>query len=181
MVDAPVSGGVVGAEAGTLTFMVGGAEADFESARPVLGAMGKNLVHMGASGNGQVAKICNNMVSAIAMIGTSEAFSLGQSLGVAPEKLFNILSTSSGQTWSGDKMCPIPGIVPSAAVNRDFAPGFKAALMCKDLGLAESAARDTGVSTPLGAVAASLYRMLCKQDRGELDVSVIYKLIAGEP
>jgi 3-hydroxyisobutyrate dehydrogenase len=180
MLDAPVSGGVMGAEAGTLTFMVGGTESGFERARPILGAMGSNLVHAGDAGNGQAAKICNNMMAGIAMIGMAEVCSLGEALGLDARKLFDVLSTSSGQAWVIDKLFPVPGIVESAPVNRDFAPGFKASLMAKDLGLAERAAEETHTGTPLGATAASLFRMLCQHGAGELDCSAIYRLVHGD-
>ncbi len=180
MLDAPVSGGVMGAEAGTLTFMVGGSQAGFERARPLLGAMGTNLVHTGEAGHGQAAKICNNMMAGIAMVGMAEVCALGLALGLDPKKLFDVISTSSGQSWVIDKLFPVPGIVASAPVNRAFAPGFKASLMAKDLGLAERAAQETGTGTPLGATAASLFRLLCQHGAGELDCSAVYRLIDGD-
>ena len=180
MIDAPVSGGVGGAEAGTLTFMVGGTAAGFERARPVLSAMGRNIVHLGGPGHGQATKICNNMMAGIAITAASEVFCLGEALGLDPEKLYNVLSTSTGQTRMMDLMLPVPGIVDSAASNRNFAPGFKAALMAKDLGLAQSAAAQTGTSTPLGANTAALFRMLCHNGAGELDCSAVYKLLHGD-
>ena len=180
MIDAPVSGGVGGAEAGTLTFMVGGTAAGFERAMPVLSAMGRNVVHLGGPGHGQATKICNNMMAGIAITAASEVFCLGEALGLDPKKLYNVLSTSTGQTWMMDHMLPVPGIVDSAASNRNFAPGFKAALMAKDLGLAQSAAAETGTSTPLGANTAALFRMLCHNGAGELDCSAVYKLLHGD-
>ena len=180
MIDAPVSGGVAGAEAATLTFMVGGSTAGFERAEPVLAAMGRNVAHVGGSGHGQAAKICNNMMAGIAIIGASEVCCLGEALGLDPKKLYDVLSTSSGQTWMMDHMHPVPGIVEAAASNRSYAPGFKAALMAKDLGLAQSAAADTGTSTPLGAGAAALFRILCRNGAGELDCSAVYKLLHGD-
>ena len=180
MIDAPVSGGVTGAEAGTLTFMVGGAAAGYERARPILAAMGRNVSHVGGPGHGQAAKICNNMMAGIAIIAASEVFCLGEALGLDAKKLYDILSTSTGQTWMMDHMHPVPGIVESAASNRSYAPGFKAALMAKDLGLAQSAAAETGTSTPLSANAAALFRMLCHNGAGELDCSAIYKLLHGD-
>ena len=180
MIDAPVSGGVTGAVAGTLTFMVGGTAAGFERARPVLSAMGRNVVHLGGPGHGQATKICNNMMAGIAITAASEVFCLGEALGLDPKKLYNVLSTSTGQTWMMDHMLPVPGIVDSAASNRNFAPGFKAALMAKDLGLSQSAAAETGTSTPLGANAAALFRILCDNGAGELDCSAIYKLLHGD-
>ena len=180
MIDAPVSGGVTGASAGTLTFMVGGSAAGFERARPILAAMGRNVAHVGGSGHGQAAKICNNMMAGIAIIGAAEVCCLGEALGLDPKKLYDVLSTSSGQTWMMDHMHPVPGIVEAAASNRSYAPGFKAALMAKDLGLAQSAAADTGTSTPLGADAAALFRILCRNGAGELDCSAVYKLLHGD-
>ena len=180
MIDAPVSGGVTGAVAGTLTFMVGGTAAGFERARPILSAMGRNVVHLGGPGHGQATKICNNMMAGIAITAASEVFCLGEALGLDPKKLYNVLSTSTGQTWMMDHMLPVPGIVDSAASNRNFAPGFKAALMAKDLGLSQSAAAQTGTSTPLGANAAALFRILCDNGAGELDCSAVYKLLHGD-
>ena len=180
MIDAPVSGGVTGASAGTLTFMVGGSAAGFQRAEPVLAAMGRNVAHVGGSGHGQAAKICNNMMAGIAIIGASEVCCLGEALGLDPKKLFDVVSTSSGQTWMMDHMHPVPGIVEAAASNRNYAPGFKAALMAKDLGLAQSAAADTGTSTPLGSAASSIYRMLCHNGAGELDCSAVYRLLHGD-
>ena len=180
MIDAPVSGGVTGASAGTLTFMVGGSAAGFARARPILAAMGRNVAHVGGPGHGQAAKICNNMMAGIAIIGASEVCCLGEALGLDPKKLYDVLSTSSGQTWMMDHMHPVPGIVEAAASNRSYAPGFKAALMAKDLGLAQSAAADTGTSTPLGAGAAALFRILCRNGAGELDCSAVYKLLHGD-
>ena len=180
MIDAPVSGGVTGAEAGTLTFMVGGTADGYERARPILAAMGRNVAHVGGPGHGQATKICNNMMAGIAIIAASEVFCLGEALGLDPKKLYDVLSTSTGQTRMMDQMHPVPGIVEAAPSNRDFAPGFKAALMAKDLGLAQSAAADTGTSTPLGADAAALFRILCKNGAGELDCSAVYKLLHGD-
>ena len=180
MIDAPVSGGVGGAAAGTLTFMVGGTAPGFERARPILSAMGRNVIHLGGPGHGQATKICNNMMAGIAITAASEVFCLGEALGLDPKKLYNVLSTSTGQTWMMDHMLPVPGIVDSAASNRNFAPGFKAALMAKDLGLSQSAAAQTGTSTPLGANAAALFRILCDNGAGELDCSAVYKLLHGD-
>ena len=179
MIDAPVSGGVTGATAGTLTFMVGGSAAGYERARPVLAAMGRNVAHVGGPGHGQATKICNNMMAGIAMIGAAEVACLGEALGLDPKTLYDVLSTSSGQTWMMDHMHPVPGVVGSSAANRNYEPGFKAALMAKDLGLAQRAAADTGTSTPLGGTAAALYRMLCHNGAGELDCSAVYKLLHG--
>ena len=180
MIDAPVSGGVTGAAAGTLTFMVGGSAAGYERAKPILAAMGRNVAHIGGPGHGQATKICNNMMAGIAIIAASEVFCLGEALGLDSKKLYDVLSTSTGQTWMMDHMHPVPGIVESAPSNRNYAPGFKAALMAKDLGLSQSAAADTGTSTPLGANAAALFRILCQNGAGELDCSAVYKLLHGD-
>ena len=180
MIDAPVSGGVMGAAAATLTFMVGGSAAGFARAEPILAAMGRNIAHVGGPGHGQATKICNNMMAGIAIVGAAEVACLGEALGLDAKKLYDVLSTSSGQTWMMDHMYPVAGIVEAAASNRDFAPGFKAALMSKDLGLAQSAAAQTGTSTPLGATAAALFRMLCHNGAGELDCSAVYKLLHGD-
>jgi 3-hydroxyisobutyrate dehydrogenase len=157
MLDAPVSGGVGGAQAATLTFMVGGTEAAFARAKPVLDQMGKTIVHAGGSGNGQAAKICNNMMLGVSMIGVSEAFVLAEKLGLDHQKLFDIASKSSGQCWALTNYCPVPGLVPTSPANRDYAAGFTAAMMLKDLKLAQDAARSAGATTPLGAEAAALY------------------------
>ena len=180
MIDAPVSGGVTGAAAGTLTFMVGGSAAGYERAKPILAAMGRNVAHIGGPGHGQATKICNNMMAGIAIIAASEVFCLGEALGLDSKKLYDVLSTSTGQTWMMDHMHPVPGIVESAPSNRNYAPGFKAALMAKDLGLSQSAAADTGTSTPLGANAAALFRILCQNGAGDLDCSAVYKLLHGD-
>ncbi len=180
MIDAPVSGGVTGAAAGTLTFMVGGSAAGYERAKPILAAMGRNVAHIGGPGHGQATKICNNMMAGIAIIAASEVFCLGEALGLDSKKLYDVLSTSTGQTWMMDHMHPVPGIIESAPSNRNYAPGFKAALMAKDLGLSQSAAADTGTSTPLGANAAALFRILCQNGAGDLDCSAVYKLLHGD-
>ncbi|GGF77253.1 3-hydroxyisobutyrate dehydrogenase [Azorhizobium oxalatiphilum] len=155
--DAPVSGGVGGAEAGTLTFMAGGSDAAFASARPILELMGKKIVHCGEAGAGQAAKICNNMILGISMIGVCEAFVLGEKLGLSHQALFDVASTSSGQCWSINTYCPVPGPVPTSPANRDYQPGFSAALMLKDLKLSQGAADTAGAATALGATAAELY------------------------
>lgn len=180
MVDAPVSGGVGGATAGTLTFMVGGGDAAFQRAEPILQAMGKTIVHAGASGTGQAAKICNNMILGISMIAVSEAFVLAKSLGLDAQKLFDIASKSSGQCWSMTSYCPVPGPVPTSPANRDYQAGFTAAMMLKDLRLAQQAASQSGAATPLGAEAASLYALFCNGGRSGVDFSGIIKMIAGE-
>jgi 3-hydroxyisobutyrate dehydrogenase len=157
MLDAPVSGGVGGAQAATLTFMVGGPDEAFAGAKPYLEAMGKTIVHAGGAGNGQAAKICNNMVLGVSMIAVSEAFVLAEKLGLNHQKLFDIASKSSGQCWSLTTYCPVPGPVPTSPANRDYQAGFTAAMMLKDLKLAQDAALHAEASTPLGAEAASLY------------------------
>ena len=177
MLDAPVSGGVTGAGAGTLTFMVGGSSDALERARPVLAAMGKNIVHAGASGNGQAAKLCNNMLLGISMIGTSEAFTMGQKLGLDPRTLFDIVSTASGSCWALENHLPIAGIVDTAASNKDFKAGFAVAMMAKDLRLAQLAARSVDAATPLGAEAAAIYTLFEEGGNRELDYSAIIKFI----
>ena len=180
MVDAPVSGGVGGAEAGTLTFMVGGTPGAFARARPLLEKMGKNIFHAGAAGNGQVAKVCNNMILGISMIGVSEAFVLGEKLGLDAQTLFDISSTASGQCWSLTSYCPVPGPVPTSPANRGYAPGFTAAMMLKDLRLAQDASRTARTPTPLGAQAAQLYALMEAAGEENLDFSGVIKLIRGE-
>ena len=140
MLDAPVSGGTAGAAGASLTFMVGGSAAAFARAQPILAAMGRTIVHTGPAGSGQAVKICNNMMLAVSMIGTCEALVLGQKLGLAPQTLFDVVSQSTGQCWALTGYCPVPGPVPSSPANRDYAPGFTAAMMLKDLRLAQQAA-----------------------------------------
>ncbi|TAN61843.1 MAG: 3-hydroxyisobutyrate dehydrogenase [Magnetospirillum sp.] len=180
MIDAPVSGGVGGAEAGTLTFMVGGPDAAFERARPFLESMGKTIVHAGGPGNGQAAKICNNMLLGISMIGTCEAFALAEKLGLEHQKLFDIASKSSGQNWSMTTYCPVPGPVPTSPANRDYKAGFTAAMMLKDLKLAVEAAGVAGAAIPLGAEAAQLYSMMVGGGEGGLDFSGIIHMLRGK-
>ncbi|QEU97019.1 3-hydroxyisobutyrate dehydrogenase [Streptomyces kanamyceticus] len=171
--DAPVSGGVVGAEAGTLTFMAGGGGAEFAEADPLLAVMGKKAVHCGGPGAGQAAKICNNMILGISMIAVSEAFVLGESLGLSHQALFDVASTASGQCWALTVNCPVPGPVPASPANRDYRPGFAAPLMAKDLGLAASAARAGGVPTELGLKAAELYAAYAEKSGTDQDFSGI--------
>ena len=178
--DAPVSGGVGGASAGTLTFMCGGAEAAFSRAEPVLSRMGRKVVHCGGAGAGQAAKICNNMMLAITMIGVSEGFLLAQRLGLDWDKLWAITSTATAQSWALSSYCPAPGVVPTAPSNRDYAPGFMAALMLKDVNLSQAAAEATGTPTPLGAHAAALYRQLVDAGEGARDFSVIFRWLDGQ-
>jgi 3-hydroxyisobutyrate dehydrogenase len=180
VLDAPVSGGVTGAENATLTFMVGGSEEGVARARPILEHMGKAVVHTGPSGNGQAAKICNNMILAISMIGVCEAFVLAERLGLAADKLFEVSSQSSGQCWSLTSYCPVPGPVPNSPANRDYRAGFTAAMMAKDLRLAQDAAQSVDAPTPMGAQARSLYALFANRGHGGLDFSAIIKMIAGD-
>ena len=176
-IDAPVSGGVAGAEAGSLTFMAGGEDAAVAAARPILMAMGKNVVHTGASGSGQAAKICNNMILGISMIGVCEAFVLAEHLGLSPEKLFAVSSTSSGQCWSLTSYCPVPGPVPAAPSNRDYQPGFAAKMMLKDLRLATDAAEKHKQAVELGDLAKRLYERFVQEGSGDMDFSGIIRAI----
>ncbi len=177
--DAPVSGGTSGAAAGTLTFMAGGTPESFARAKPILEAMGRKIVHCGEAGAGQAAKICNNMILGISMIGVCEAFALGEKLGLSHQALFDVASTSSGQCWSISTYCPVPGPVPTAPANNDYKPGFAAALMLKDLRLSQEAALATGASTPLGAEAAQLFALFEKQGNGGRDFSAIIEMLRG--
>jgi 3-hydroxyisobutyrate dehydrogenase len=176
MLDAPVSGGVAGAEAGTLTFMAGGADAAFAMAKSILDCMGKAVIHAGGPGNGQAAKICNNLILGISMIGVCEAFALADRLGLPAQTLFDISSKSSGQCWSLTSYCPVPGPVPSSPANRGYRPGFTAAMMLKDLRLAEAAADSAGATVALGRQAARLYHEFVVGSRGGLDFSAIIQL-----
>jgi 3-hydroxyisobutyrate dehydrogenase len=180
LLDAPVSGGVAGAAAATLTFMVGGAPELFAKAEPILKCMGKAVIHAGDAGAGQAAKICNNMILGVSMIAVCEAFVLAERLGLAPEKLFEISSQSSGQCWSLTSYCPVPGLVASAPSNRDYRPGFTAAMMLKDLRLAQEAAIADGATTPLGAEAAALYGLFVAAGNGQVDFSGIIRMIRGK-
>jgi 3-hydroxyisobutyrate dehydrogenase len=172
-IDAPVSGGTGGAAAGTLTFMCGGAAADFDAAKPHLEKMGKNIFHCGDAGAGQAAKICNNLILGISMIGVSEAFVLAEKLGLAADRLFKVASVSSGQCWSLTSYCPVPGPVLASPANRDYEGGFAAALMLKDLKLAMGAAEKVGAASGLGEVAAQLYQKFCDAGAGGKDFSAI--------
>jgi 3-hydroxyisobutyrate dehydrogenase len=180
VLDAPVSGGVAGAEKATLTFMVGGSEHGVARARPILERMGKAVVHTGPSGNGQAAKICNNMMLGISMIGVCEAFVLAERLGLAADKLFEVSSQSSGQCWSLTNYCPVPGLVPSSPANRGYEAGFTAAMMAKDLRVAQAAAQSVDAPTPMGAQARSLYALFANRGHGGLDFSAIIRMIAGD-
>ena len=175
--DAPVSGGVAGAAAGTLTFMVGGTQAAFERAEGLLRAMGKTIVHAGAAGAGQAAKICNNMLAGISMLAVSEALALARRLGLDSHKFFEIASKSSGQCWALTSYAPEPGLVPTAPSNRDYEGGFASELMLKDLRLAQQAAITGQSPTPLGAAAAAMYAVHCANGRGRLDFSSIILLL----
>ncbi|MCB8904951.1 MULTISPECIES: 3-hydroxyisobutyrate dehydrogenase [unclassified Streptomyces] len=175
--DAPVSGGVVGAESATLTFMAGGGEAEFARAEPLLAVMGRRVVHCGDAGAGQAAKICNNMILGISMIAVSEAFVLGESLGLSHQALYDVASTASGQCWALTTNCPVPGPVPASPANRDYRPGFAAPLMAKDLGLAADALRTAGIDAGLGARAAELYAAFAAGDGAAQDFSGIVHVL----
>jgi 3-hydroxyisobutyrate dehydrogenase len=180
MLDAPVSGGVVGADAGTLTFMCGGDKMVFQKALPLLQGMGKNIVHCGGAGFGQVTKICNNMVAGTIALAVSEAFVMGEKLGVDRQTLYDVLSTSSASSFILSKMCPMPGPVPGSASSNGFKPGFAAKLMLKDLRLSQAAAQMAGTATPLGAAATAAFAMHVANGFGDLDMSSIVKLINPE-
>ncbi|WP_279481680.1 3-hydroxyisobutyrate dehydrogenase [Aureimonas sp. SK2] len=181
-VDAPVSGGTGGAEAGTLTFMLGGEARAVEVARPILQPMAGRIVQCGEAAAGQAAKICNNMILGISMIGVCEAFALAEKLGLSHQALFDVASKSSGQCWSLTSYCPVPGPVPASPANNGYKPGFASALMAKDLGLSQAAADDAGVSTPMGALARSLYDHLVGEGGGDQDFSAMIEFLrAGGP
>jgi 3-hydroxyisobutyrate dehydrogenase len=171
--DAPVSGGTGGAVAGTLTFMCGGTAEAFAAGKPVLEAMGKRIVHCGGAGAGQAAKVCNNMILGATMVATCEAFVLAEKLGLDHQALFDVVSTSSGQSWSTTSYCPVPGPVPASPANNGYKPGFAAALMLKDLLLSQEAAASAGAVTPMGAAAAGLYQRFVAEGSGEVDFSGI--------
>ncbi|MFH8343996.1 3-hydroxyisobutyrate dehydrogenase [Streptomyces sp. NPDC018045] len=175
--DAPVSGGVVGAGAGTLTFMAGGDATEFARAEPLFAVMGQKAVHCGAAGAGQAAKICNNMILGISMIGVSEAFVLGERLGLSHQALYDVASTASGQCWALSVNCPVPGPVPGSPADHGYRPGFAAPLMAKDLGLAANAVRSAGVDAELGLRAAALYAAFAEGDGAAEDFSGIIRTI----
>jgi len=179
-VDAPVSGGIGGAVAGTLTFMVGGASEAVEKVSPLLEIMGKRVVHCGGAGAGQAAKICNNMLLGISMIGTCEAFALGKKLGLDAEKLFEVMSTSSGSCWSVNTYCPVPGVGPESPADNDYKPGFAAELMLKDLRLSQSAAEEADVSTPMGLNATHLYEEFVDHEGPGKDFSAMLPTIVAK-
>ncbi|MGA0236481.1 MAG: 3-hydroxyisobutyrate dehydrogenase [Alphaproteobacteria bacterium] len=180
MLDAPVSGGVAAAEAGTLTFMVGGEAADFARAEPILAAMGKNIFHAGGAGNGQAAKIANNMLLGVSMIATCEAFNLAEKLGLDAQTFFDISSKASGQCWSMTSYCPAPGPVPTAPSNRDYQPGFSVAMMLKDLKLAMGAAEGAGAVTEFGKAAEQAYQALSDEGHDARDFSIPMLKIKGQ-
>lgn len=177
--DAPVSGGVGGAQAGSLTFMVGGGEAAFAKGAPLFEVMGKKAVHCGAGGAGQAAKICNNLLLGISMIGACESFALAQKLGLSQQKLFDVISTSSGSCWSVNTYCPVPGVGPDSPADHDYQPGFAASLMLKDLGLAQEAAQSVSAATPLGAHAHDLYGAMAAAGEGGRDFSAMIQFLAN--
>ena len=175
--DAPVSGGVGGAKAATLTFMVGGSDHAFARGKPVLERMGRRIVHCGEAGNGQVAKICNNLILGASMIAVSEGFVLGEKLGLSHQALFDVVSGSSGQCWSLTSYCPVPGPVPASPANNGYKAGFTAALMLKDLNLAKQAAQSAGVAAALGAHAGEIYEQFAERGHSALDFSAIVNLV----
>jgi 3-hydroxyisobutyrate dehydrogenase len=179
-VDAPVSGGVVGAENATLAFMVGGSDEDFEASRPILEAMGRRVVHCGGAGLGEAAKVCNNMILGISQIAVAEAFVLGERLGLSHQALFDVASNASGQCWALTTNCPVPGPVPTSPANRDYQPGFAGALMSKDLGLAEQAIDLTGVEARMGRLAREIYREFADGAGAGQDFSGIINTIRAE-
>ena len=179
MLDAPVSGGVTGAEAGTLTIMCGGSAETFARAKPFLDVMGKNIFHAGGPGAGQAAKACNNMLLAINMIGISEAFNLSDALGLDRQTLFDIVGTASGGSWALSNYCPVPELVPTTPANKDYNPGFTGAMMLKDLKLSQDAAQSLDVSSPLGAAATMLFSMYCNEGNDGDDFSGIIRMLRG--
>ncbi len=180
MIDAPVSGGTAAAEAGTLTFICGGDDKDFKAAKPILSAMGKHIFHAGEAGAGQVAKICNNMLLAIHMIGTSEALNMGVSQGLDPEVMSEIMKASSGNNWSLQVYNPYPGVMPNVPASRDYQGGFMVELMNKDLGLAQKLAKQSKTATPLGSLSAELYQQHQNQDGSGLDFSSILQFLKAQ-
>jgi 3-hydroxyisobutyrate dehydrogenase len=178
-VDAPVSGGTGGAKGATLTFMCGGEEKAFAAAKPVLENMGKKIVHCGGAGAGQAVKICNNMMLAVSMIGVCEGFALAEKLGLSHQALFDVVSTSSGQSWALTSYCPVPGPVPASPANNQYKPGFAAALMVKDLTLAQDAAKAAGAATPLGKQAQEMFKAFDAAGHGGMDFSGIIQHVRG--
>ncbi|MDF1654433.1 MAG: 3-hydroxyisobutyrate dehydrogenase [Coxiellaceae bacterium] len=180
MLDAPVSGGVLGAEAASLTFMVGGDEQIFEQAKPLFEAMGKNIIHAGSDGNGQVAKICNNMILGASMIAVSEGFLLGESLGLDAKTLFDISSTASAQCWSMTTYCPAPGVLPNVPSSNGYKAGFSGSMMLKDMHLSQAAAKHAEAATPLSKAATRMYEKFVENGGGDLDFSGIYQMLDSE-
>jgi 3-hydroxyisobutyrate dehydrogenase len=178
-VDAPVSGGTGGAKGATLTFMCGGEDKAFAAAKPVLENMGKKIVHCGGDGAGQAVKICNNMMLAVSMIGVCEGFALAEKLGLSHQALFDVVSTSSGQSWALTTYCPVPGMVATSPANNDYKPGFAAALMVKDLTLAQDAAKAAGAATPLGKQAQEMFKAFDASGHGGVDFSGIIQHVRG--
>ncbi|HAT8965803.1 TPA: 3-hydroxyisobutyrate dehydrogenase [Legionella pneumophila subsp. pneumophila] len=177
VVDAPVSGGVAGAAAATLTFMVGGEAEAYNAAHPILSAMGKKIIHTGGAGSGQAAKICNNMILGTTMIAISEAFILAKELGLSDGKLFEVVNNSSGQCWAMSKYVPVPGILENVPANNDYKPGFAANMMLKDLLLSQNTAKSVHIETPLGAKTTEIYQQFVDQGLGDIDFSAIIKHI----
>jgi 3-hydroxyisobutyrate dehydrogenase len=180
MVDAPVSGGIAAANAGSLTFMVGGEDAAFARAEPILAAMGKAVIHAGTAGAGQVAKMCNNMILGATMIATCESFLLAEKLGLDPQTFFDIASKATAQSWSMTSYCPVPGVGPESPADRGYEGGFASALMLKDLKLAIGAAQDADAAVPMGANAEALYQALVNAGGGGKDFSAMIRFLAGE-
>jgi 3-hydroxyisobutyrate dehydrogenase len=179
-IDAPVSGGIKGAADGTLTFMAGGSDAAFAAAKPLLDIMGQKAVHCGASGAGQAAKICNNMILGITMLGTCEAFALADKLGLDRQAMFDVVSTSSGYSWTMNAYCPAPGVGPQSPADNDYKPGFASELMLKDLGLSQTAAEACDADTPMGALAKALYAQFVENEGGAgQDFSAVLPWFAG--
>lgn len=178
MVDAPVSGGIAAANGGTLTFMVGGTDAAFAAAHPILSAMGKAVIHAGAAGNGQAAKICNNMLLGATMVATCETFAMAQKLGLDPQTFYDISSVSSGQSWSMTSYCPVPGVGPQTPADNGYQGGFATGLMLKDLKLATQAAASVGASVPMGNAAEALYQMLANKGEGQRDFSLMIEMLS---
>ncbi len=180
MVDAPVSGGIAAANGGTLTFMVGGTDAAFDSARPILSAMGKAVIHAGGAGNGQAAKICNNMLLGATMVATCETFAMARKLGLDPQTFYDISSVSSGQSWSMTSYCPVPNVGPQTPADNGYQGGFAVGLMLKDLKLASGAAASVGASVPMGNAAEALYQMLANRGEAGRDFSAMIEMLEGK-
>ncbi|XP_001640995.2 3-hydroxyisobutyrate dehydrogenase, mitochondrial [Nematostella vectensis] len=178
--DAPVSGGITAAKAGTLTFMVGGKEEGFEQAKDVLMSMGKNVIHTGPNGTGQAAKICNNMLLAVSMIGTAEAMNLGIRLGLDAEMIAKIINSSSGRCWSSEVYNPVPGVLEDVPSSNNYQGGFMTALMTKDLGLAQNASSSTMTATPMGSLAHQIYRIMCIKGYANMDFGSVFKFLRDE-